>query len=200
MPGTGVVKRIRTFIAVELDQALRRQALGLQKQLARIAGSDVKWAEPENLHVTLLFLGEVNDVEIPRIFRIAEQAAVCQPPFTMSLEMLGAFPSIHHPRVLWIGVGSGAQELIALHDRLEPPLSELGYRREERKYTPHITLGRVKAPGGQSRLSSFLAQHSGFRAGSMLVEELALMASELTPSGPLYTILGRAHLGHKTEQ
>ena len=98
-------------------------------------------------------------------------------------------------RTLWIGVGIGSQELCSLHDDLEPPLLDLGcYRREERKYTPHITLGRVKSGRPSDKLPLALAKHAGWKGGEIIVPEVLVLSSELTPKGPIYTVLSRAKL------
>src|SRR5207245_1282724 len=136
--------RLRTFIGVDIGKAIRDQAVALQEKLSQSA-SGVKWVEPENLHVTLLFLGEVDDREVPAVCRAVSEQTVQHPAFDMSVEKVGCFPNPRRPRIIWIGVGQGAQELCALHDALEPPLLQLRcYRREERQYRPHITLGRVR--------------------------------------------------------
>ena len=188
------MSRHRTFIAVELDRAIRERTIAVQEALAR-AGADVKWTEPDNLHVTLLFLGEVDDRDLVPLCRCVSDCCTARPAFGMSVETVGCFPNPRRPRVLWVGVGEGTQELCALHDALEPPLLELGcYRREERRYTPHITLGRVKSDWPTDKLSAALAKHAGWKGGSTTVRELHVMSSELTPKGPMYTVLSRAKL------
>jgi 2'-5' RNA ligase len=183
--------RIRTFIAVELEEAIRDQAVALQAELAR-AAADVKWVEPENLHVTLVFLGEVPDKEVPTVCRIAQESLSGMGPFRMTVETLGSFPNPRRPRTIWIGVGAGVQELCQIHDALEIPLMDLGYRREDRRYTPHITLGRVKGDRPNDKLVTAMARHAAWKGGEMTVRELCVMGSELTPQGPVYTVLGRA--------
>jgi 2'-5' RNA ligase len=191
--------RLRTFIAVDLGQAIRDRAVALQETLAR-AGTEVKWVEPENLHVTLLFLGEVNEREVPSVCGAVAECGASQPAFPMTIERAGCFPNARRPRILWIGVGQGTQELCALHDALEPPLLALGcYRREERPYTPHITLGRVKSDRPTDKLAVALNKHAGWKGGETLVREVLVMSSELTPKGPVYTVLSRAKL-HAAEE
>jgi 2'-5' RNA ligase len=187
--------RLRTFIAVDLGKAIRDRAVALQDTLTR-AAEGVKWVEPENLHVTLLFLGEVNDRDIPAVCASVSECCARHAPFPMSVETLGCFGSPRRPRTLWVGVGAGTQELVALHDALEPPLLDLGcYRREGRKYTPHITLGRVRSDRPNDQLASALAKHSGWQGGQTTVRELLVLSSELMPDGPVYTVLSRAKLG-----
>src|SRR5262249_51381938 len=117
-------------------------------------------------------------------------------PFAMTIEKAGSFPNLRRPRTLWVGVGEGTQEMVALHDALEPPLLALGcYRREDRPYTPHITLGRVKSDRPNDKLAAALAKHGSWQGGEELVHEVLVMSSELTRDGPLYTVLSRAKLG-----
>jgi 2'-5' RNA ligase len=187
--------RLRTFIAVDIGKAIRDRAVALQETLAR-STSDVKWVEPENLHVTLLFLGEVDDREVPGVCRAVAEQTAQQTAFNLSVETVGCFPNPRRPRVLWIGVGEGAQELCALHDSLEPPLLELGcYRREDRKYAPHITLGRVKSDRPSDKLGTALLKQADWKGGQILVREIQVMSSQLTPQGPIYSVMSRAKLG-----
>src|SRR5438552_8300487 len=116
--------RLRTFIGVDIGKAIRDRAVALQEKLAQ-ASDVVKWVEPENIHVTLLFLGEVDNREVPAVCRVVADETAGHAPFEMTVEKLGCFPNPRRPRVLWIGVGEGAAELITLHDGLEPPLLQL---------------------------------------------------------------------------
>lgn len=186
--------RTRTFIAVELNEDLRDRLVSLQETLGRVV-PDVKWVEPENLHVTLLFLGEVDDREIPKVCRVVQDCVGGRPPFSLSVERVGCFGNPRRPRTLWVGVGDGAEPLVAIHDALEVPMQELGYRREERRYQPHITLGRVKGDRPSNALPAELEKRADWNAGTQDVRELLIMGSELTRDGPLYTILGRGKLG-----
>jgi 2'-5' RNA ligase len=186
--------RVRTFIALDPGKAIRDRLVGLQKDLAR-SGTEVKWVEPDNLHVTLLFLGEVDMVDLPRVCAAISEAAGRYCAFPLSVEGAGCFPNPRRPRVLWVGVGQGRQEVCALHDDLEGPLLDLGcYRREERQYTPHITLGRVHSTGPGDSLPALLARQAGWRGGETTIDEALVMGSELKPQGPVYTVLARARL------
>ena len=189
------MSRIRTFIAIDVEKPVHDRLIALQEKLAKSA-SEVKWVEPENLHVTLLFLGEVDERELPAVCRAVADCTRPLAPFVMSVEKAGCFPTPRRPRVLWVGVGEGTQPLVALHDALEPPLLDLGcYRREGRQYTPHITLGRVKSDRPTDQLAAALAKQAGWKGGEVTVREVLVMGSELTPKGPVYTVLSRARLG-----
>jgi RNA 2',3'-cyclic 3'-phosphodiesterase len=186
--------RLRTFIAIDVNEAIRDRLVAMQEGLAR-AGSEVKWVERENLHVTLLFLGEVDIRDTPDICRAVADVCREHAVFPMSIESIGCFPNARRPRVLWAGVGEGSPEVCALHDALEPPLLDLGcYRKEERHYTPHITLGRVKSDRPTDRLALALAKQAAWKGGEVAVQEVHVMSSELTSQGPVYTVLSRAKL------
>lgn len=186
--------RVRTFLAIDLGKAIRDRCLALQDTLAR-GGAEVKWVEEENLHLTLLFLGEVVDRDLPKVCRAVADCSALHNPFALSVESVGCFPNPRRPRIVWVGVGAGSAEVCALHDALEPPLLELGcYRREERAYTPHITLGRVKGERSTADLATVLARQAKWRGGETDVREVRVLSSELRPQGPIYTILSRAKL------
>ena len=188
------MKPTRTFIAIDPGQAVRDRLASLQETIAK-TGADIKWVEHENLHLTLLFLGEVDQRNITAVCRAVSDAAATQPTFSMTVEKAGAFPNSRRPRTLWVGVGAGTQEICALHDAAEPALLELGcYRREERAYTPHLTLGRVRADLAGDALTAALTKRADWSAGETTVREILVMGSELTRDGPAYTVLSRAKL------
>jgi 2'-5' RNA ligase len=187
--------RTRTFIAIDPGKEIRARLVALQEQFGR-TDAEVKWVERDNLHVTLLFLGEVDERDLPAVCRAVGEAAGTQLAFAMSIEKASCFGSPRRPRTLWAGVGAGAQEVCALHDALEEVLLQLGcYRREDRQYTPHITLGRVKSDRPADKLAAALARQAGWKGGETKVREVHVMGSELTPQGPVYTVLSRAKLG-----
>ncbi|MCI0681991.1 MAG: RNA 2',3'-cyclic phosphodiesterase [Gemmataceae bacterium] len=187
--------RLRTFIAIELAKANRDRLVALQNTLAKsVAG--VKWVEPENLHLTLLFLGEVDERELPALCGTVETVTQSLPAFSLTVAGAGCFPNPRRPHVFWAGITDGAGEVCALHDALEPPLLELGcYRREDRKYTPHVTLGRLKSNQAPAGLAVAMAKLETWQAGAALVREVHVMSSQLTPQGPTYTVLSRAKMG-----
>jgi 2'-5' RNA ligase len=189
MPG------VRTFIALDPGEAIRARMVSLQESLRR-TGTEVKWVGPENLHLTLLFLGEVDSRELMGVCRAVEDATRGRRAIEISVEGAGCFPNMRRPHVVWIGVGQGAEEIAALHDALEKPLLELGcYRREERRFTPHITLGRIRSEKPMDALTQALLQKQDYKAGDATVAEVLIMSSELSPHGPTYTVMSRVPLG-----
>lgn len=186
--------RIRTFIAVDSGQAVRDRLVALQRQLAE-EGAGVKWVDPQNLHFTLLFLGEVDERDLLAVCNAVTEVTRRLPSFSVTVQGTGCFPNMRRPRILWVGLGQGLQEMVALHDALEKPLLELGcYRRENREHTPHITLGRVRGEGPTGNLSAAMTKLRAWKAGECHVAEVQVMSSELGPDGPTYSVLSRGKL------
>lgn len=185
---------VRTFIAIETGKAVRGRLVALQETFMR-AGVKAKWVDAENIHITLLFLGEVEMTTIPEVCAAVTDAVQNHAVFPMTIGTTGCFPNIRRPRILWAGVQQGAQEICAIHDEIEEALLELGcYRKEERKFTPHLTLGRLQKEKSDVDLASILEKHADWQGGESKVEEILVMGSELTPKGPIYTVLSRAKL------
>lgn len=179
------MERMRCFIAVDIDQPeLRARLREIQVGLDSL-GCGLKLVEPENIHVTLRFLGEIPSSLASEVAKTLDK--VRANPFTLTLRGLGAFPSPSRPRVVWVGVGEGSAELSSLHRQVESLIKPLGFQPEREPFTPHITLARVKVPRNLSSLARFIAERSDVEVGSMRVEEVKLKRSTLTPSGPIYS-------------
>lgn len=188
------MQRHRTFIALDPGKAVQDRLVALQESLQRL-GIDAKWVERDNLHLTLLFLGEVNERDLLAVCRAVGRDAATFPAFTLTLEGTGCFPNARRPRVLWAGLGQGTPETIALHDLLENSLLELGcYRREARPFSPHLTLGRVRGEIDGSFWTEGLRKFEKWKGGEAAIREILVMSSELTPKGPIYTVMSRAKL------
>jgi len=186
--------RLRLFIAVEIDAAVRQNVVSLQRALGQVAPS-VKWVEPHNLHVTVLFLGEVEDRELHGLFKMLTKVCAKAAPFDVRLGGVGAFPTPRRPKTLWAGVTAGADDLQRLYAAVEEPLLDLGgYRQEERAYTPHLTLGRVVGDADAEALALELPRQMAWTGGQMEVTELVIFTSEVRKAGPEYTVVGRAPL------
>ena len=186
--------RIRTFLAVDPGAKIRDRLLAVQESLAHET-SDVKWVEEANLHITLIFLGEVNDRDLAAICRATQKAVADRSAFALEIAGIGCFPNPRRPRVVWAGVGEGAGELTALHAALEPPLFALGcYRREDRPFTPHLTLGRTKSDQPGEQLAAALPKFEKWHGGETTLREVQVMSSEMSSKGPVYSVLARAKL------
>jgi 2'-5' RNA ligase len=189
-----MAKMIRTFIAVELPPEVRGRAARLQQSLAE-SGANVRWVERDNIHLTLKFLGEIEDVQVAAVCRVLQQVAAGSEPFELEVTGVGAFPNAERPRTLWVGIDGGADALIAMHGRLDAALAQLGYRPDERRFSPHVTIGRLRNSRDSRRLAAALAEKADWKAGAVSVDEAVVMASELTPQGARYTVMGRGPLG-----
>lgn len=180
---------LRLFIAVPIPQGMREALEGLQASWkARTQG--VRWVRPEGLHITLKFLGNVPEERLQAIKEAMETALSGLAPFEVRVKGVGAFPSLRNPRVLWVGVEDEEGKLKGVFKALEKALQKLGFPREERPFSPHLTLGRVKGRGDFSFLEG-----SGFDFGPLLVKEVILFKSDLKPEGAEYTPLYAVPLG-----
>jgi 2'-5' RNA ligase len=193
-------RTVRTFVAVEIDATVRGRAAELIRVLGA-AGADVKWVDPRNLHLTLKFLDEVAVAEIPRVCDAVQRGAARVEPFDLEVRGAGAFPNAGRPKTVWLGAGGGQEPMIALHGAVEAALGKLGFRKEHRRFEPHLTLGRVRSGGpAVASLGQLLCQQADFHAGACHVGEVVVFSSELTPAGPVYAALGRASLKGATSR
>jgi 2'-5' RNA ligase len=150
------------------------------------------------MHWTLKFLGDVDMLEVPEICAAVERA--CQPfaPFDVEAKGAGAFPDPRRPRTVWIGVGEGSEPMIALHDAIERELAKLGYREENRRFRPHLTIGRVRnSPAGIEELGRLVQANADFESGLSTVYDVVIFSSTLGPKGPTHEPLGHADLQGK---
>jgi 2'-5' RNA ligase len=186
------MSRIRTFLAIDLGRPVRSRCSTLIDVLSRTV-TGAKWVKPDTIHITLAFLGDVEDRDLIRVCRAAEKGCVGHAPFSLEIAGLGCFGNPKKPRTLWAGVGEGLAELKALHAALDAALVETGlYRSEEGPFEPHLTLARFKHGGPD--VSADLEKHAAWAGGACEVEEVLVMSSDLKRDGPEYTVLGRAAL------
>ena len=185
--------RIRTFVAVEISPAVRGRAGDLVNRL-RASGVKASWTRPENMHLTLQFLGDTDETLLPDVCRRVQEAAAGFSPFTLTFGRAGAFPSARRPRTLWLGVTEGLEPIRDLQAAIEKSLRKLGFRGEHRQYQPHLTLGRVREGGPPAALAELIAANSDFDAGACEIDEVLVFSSQLEPAGPIYGVLGRAPL------
>ncbi len=186
--------KTRTFIAVEAVDQVHASAMSVIDRL-RSATENVKWVEPDNLHWTMQFLGDLSDVEMAEVCLRTVRTAARHEGFTMEARGVGAFPSIDRPRTLWLGAGEGHERFCELQADIEAALESLGFRGERRQFVPHLTLGRVgQGSHGGSVLSERLAKLADFDGGAMGVDSVTVYASELSREGPTYHVLARAPL------
>lgn len=194
---------IRTFIAVELDPTLKQAIAGVQDtlkvELHRLApGVRMQWVRTDSIHLTLKFLGDIEESRVGGILQALEHAGRDHAPFSVDVKGFGVFPDLRGPRVLWMGLSGETDRLIRLAGSIDAALTPLGFPVEQKPYTPHLTLARVKEQSrsiGKALADSGVMRESACR-GTLPVQTVALMKSERAPSGSIYFRLGLVSLGH----
>ncbi len=188
---------MRLFIAINVDPSLRTPLAEIQGKF-KAASAPVKWVKAENLHYTLKFLGEVAEAKLPPIQEAFRDSLAGVKPFSLSLAGFGTFPPKGRPRVVWVGVQLGAEELKRLRDRIDEALLPLGFPREGRPFQPHLTLGRVKSVGRVDTLLESLRRAEVGEVGRMQVGRVELMQSQLHPAGAIYSSVDSVPLAEET--
>ena len=183
---------LRSFIAIELpaeiQQAIYRSTASLQKALSRPL---VRWVAPQNIHLTLKFLGDVSPANLERLADVLRLEVVTHAAFTMSVGQLGAFPTSRRPRVFWIGLDAPAT-LLAVQRGVEAVAARMGYPLEERPFSPHLTIGRLSQNIIAADLQKIRAALEGVSVGTLgtvLVNAVQIFKSDLQPAGSIYTLL-----------
>lgn len=186
---------IRTFVCVELPRLEKERVAALRTRLAR-HGARVAWTAPENVHLTLAFLGDVEADRIATVSAAVARAGERFAPIELRLEGAGGFPSLGRPRVLWVGVVGETERLGALQGAVAAELETIGFPRDRRPFSPHLTFGRPK--GDRDPALGAVARDirdAAIAGEPFVVTEVITMRSELLPSGARYTPLARAPLG-----
>jgi len=183
---------IRSFIAILLTDAVREAVAAATERLRPLCGA-VAWVPPQNLHVTLQFLGGQSEEGLVAAEAALADAAARSGPIEVTLHGIGAFPGLERPRILWIGLAQGALEARALQARVADALAGQRFPREDRPWHPHLTIGRVFDERRWRReagppLRRALAQAATTSFGTLRVAEVALMRSDLSPAGARYTV------------
>jgi 2'-5' RNA ligase len=184
---------MRSFVAVDLGPELRRPLVGLLKELPRTR--DVRWCTQDQLHVTLKFLGEVDQARLKQVCDIVARSSRQLAPFQIRLSGLGGFPSPRSPRVLWCGIDDPSGSCARWVSLADPQFTALGFEAETRAFTPHITLGRSKSPQGAAAMREVLERTAALPAVEMTVSEIVLFESRLSPAGARYIRVQTSPLG-----
>jgi 2'-5' RNA ligase len=187
---------MRAFIAIELPQETKDALARLQNQLKK-SGADVKWVAPQNIHLTLKFLGEINEEQLQKINLIIDAVAKENAPYSIRINELGAFPEIKQLRVIWVGIDSGDKETENLAKSLEERIQKLGIPKEDRAFSSHITIGRTRSALNRNNLIDELRKRQeNFKLdkGEFAATRITLFQSILSPAGPTYKALKEASL------
>lgn len=186
---------VRAFVAVELSEEVRENAGRIADQLQQ-AGQGVKWVAPENMHLTLKFLGNVPEELLPRVSDALTDSTRNFGPIELTVGGVGSFPPKGKPRVIWLGVSGQTKRLTQVAGLIDTALETVGFTPENRPYSAHLTLGRIKGGrkkkgGGDTNWRLILPDYAGVEVGDLTVSEVVLFKSDLTPEGPIYTALER---------
>jgi 2'-5' RNA ligase len=188
---------IRAFIAIELPAELKNELTALETQLKKNSPPVVKWVDPNSIHITLKFLGEIATDSIDELMLAIEDAVQGIAPFELEVRELGAFPSLDRAQVIWVGVKGELEKIAQLQKNIEVNAEPLGFPRESRAFSPHLTLGRLRdeaRPNDRQRLGKLLTNTNVTALHNVAVNAVNLMKSQLTPTGPIYTCIGSVKL------
>ena len=191
------METIRAFIAIELPSELRQQLTRLQAKLKSANQPRIKWVNPDGIHLTLKFLGNIPTSDIDRITQAMTEAARQITPFYLETQALGAFPSLKRVQVVWLGLGGEVDKLKKLQQLVENKLASLGFATEQRPFKPHLTLARLGnevPPVERQRLGELIAGTRFETDCNIKVDGINLMRSQLTRTGAIYSRIGSATL------
>lgn len=183
---------MRTFIAIEVSDEIKDALARLESHL-KYSGADVKWVNPKIIHLTLKFLGEITDSRCEAVKAALDTIAKCVKPFEVTIKDIGTFPNNARPRVIWVGLDKGAFEAVELAKRIEEALSRIDFPAEDRPFSPHLTIGRVRSSLNLDKLKDKISSASSGvqpeKAASHKTASVILFQSTLTPQGSIYAKL-----------
>jgi RNA 2',3'-cyclic 3'-phosphodiesterase len=187
-----MMEQIRTFIAIELTEDARSGLRTIQGLLKSDNPQIARWVDPASIHLTLKFLGNIPPNKVEPISQYMKKAAVEVKPFGLEIKGLGAFPTLDRPQVVWIGLTGEIEQLKKLQTNLESWIAPLGFPPENRPFTPHLTLARLRDTATaieKQKLGEKILKTDPGRGFSISVNSISLMRSQLTPAGAIYTRL-----------
>ena len=184
---------MRCFISITLPEEIKRGMTAIQGRL-RASGADVSWTRPEGIHLTLKFLGEVEEKRVPKIAAALDNAVNGIGAFSLSVSGMGTFPDRRRPRVVWIGLKEDGDSLIKLQENVGRELVTIGFPLEKRGFTPHVTLGRIRSNRSIEKLLDLIGEEKGVELNGFTVTKVHLMESQLRSTGAIYTELYSAAL------
>jgi len=178
---------IRSFLAFDIESDTVLNRLATAQNLLVQTGADLKLVAPQNIHITVRFLGNIMPTMVEKIFE--EMKKVQFVPFNVRINGLGAFPDLRYSRVVWAGITEGADQLKRVFSQLEPRLRGLGFTPDHKGFSPHLTIARVKSGRNKAQLAEFITENANYDFGTIKAECLRLKKSDLTPKGPIYSTL-----------
>lgn len=181
---------IRSFISIEIPWPIREQMVRVPELLKNVRGK-FNWSSTNNLHITLKFLGDCTRGRLESISKRLADIAARHKPFEMTFSGVGVFPSHAAPRIVWVGVKDGVEQLINLSKDVADSMEEIGFKKESRPFRPHITLARIKHLTSRDELKSAIEALPQVQIDSMTADHIFLMRSQLRAKGAIYTVIER---------
>jgi 2'-5' RNA ligase len=178
---------IRSFLAFDIENDTVLNRLAAVQRLLVQTGADLKLVEPQNIHITIRFLGNITPAMVEKTFDAMKQVQFT--PFNVQMKGLGAFPDLRYPRVVWAGITDGADPLKTVFSQLEPRLRGLGFSPDHKGFSPHLTIARVRSGRNKAQLADFTTENANCDFGTIKAQCLRLKKSDLTPKGPIYSTL-----------
>lgn len=185
---------IRTFIAIELPQTLITFLNKLQENM-KSYGFKVKWVRPENIHITLKFLGNIHKADVEKIGHAITRAVKDNGSVSLWARGIGVFPNIRRPKVIWAGLKGETSSLISLQKKIDVAMGEIGFPQEERPFKAHLTLGRIKTKIDSKRLAEAMNRFGESESETFTADQVILFKSDLKPTGAVYTKLVNCKFG-----
>ncbi len=190
------MEQIRVFIAIELPDEIKLELKQIETRLKSASPATARWVDPNSIHLTLKFLGDIAADRTREVITAIEEAAGDIAPFQLKVERLGVFPNPRRVQVAWVGLVGELETLGRLQQNIDTGLEILGFDSETRKFTPHLTLARLRnqaTPDERQRLGRLITE-TEFDAGVINVDTICLMKSQLTRQGAIYTRIGSVRL------
>lgn len=185
---------IRVFIAIKISDDIQEKLLGIQRKLEQ-SDAHISWVNPENIHLTIQFLGNIEEDQVPQIVSELRESVKVVSPFQLQVGYAGAFPNLRYPRVIWIGVTDDEEDsLKTLQEDISARLSKLGFAQEDGRFKPHLTLGRVRSQKNKSNLVRAIEAIVNIWVGEIPVDAVYLIKSELKSTGAEYTDLAEVRI------
>lgn len=189
---------IRAFVAVAIDDTLRHNLAILQSEL-KTSGSRVRWVDPDNIHLTLVFLGDIPESMVASLGNELDSVARDNAPCTMEVRGLGFFGRPLSPKVIWAGLRGDVHRVESMQQQVVSGMQAAGCRPDAKPFSPHLTLGRARSARGAGPLIAAIASRNDALFGQLVIQNILLMQSRLTPNGPEYSTLHDARLGEGTD-
>ena len=187
---------MRCFVAVDISDEIKKSVVKLGHSIAAkadVSASAAKWVKPEAMHITLKFLGHIDDIASVNVCEAVREAATGHEAFSLAIERCGSFgPS--SPRVLWVGTGQGSEQLGRLQQDVETNLERIGFKPEKRRFTGHLTLCRIKNFKAGRRIAAAAAQYADIELGVADIDRVTVYESRLSPAGATYLKVGQFEL------